>query len=219
MRCAIACASAASTAPATLISASSVAPSPSATIWRGEVAADVRERRRERGVGRGVRSTGAAPFASSTTASFVEHSPSTEIALKLVVDGGAQELDRLARLERVVGRDDREHRREVRVDHPGALRHAADGEAVAVRDRRLRLRVGGEDRLGRVVAAVGGERGGCGVEAGERCAPSAAARRSRRSRARAPAPARGRAARPRARRSRARRARPARRSRRSRRPS
>ena len=42
------------------------------------------------------------------------------------IDRGAQELDRLARLERIVGRDEREHRREVRVDHPGALRHAAD---------------------------------------------------------------------------------------------
>ena len=43
------------------------------------------------------------------------------------------------------------------MDHPGALRHAADAESVAVRDRRLRLRVGREDRLGRVVAAVGRE--------------------------------------------------------------
>ena len=58
------------------------------------------------------------------------------------VDRRAQELDRLAGLERVVGRDDGEHRREVGVDHPGALRHPADREAGAVRDRLLRARVG-----------------------------------------------------------------------------
>ena len=40
---------------------------------------------------------------------------------------------RLAGRERVVGGDDREHRREARVDHPGALRHPADREAAAAR--------------------------------------------------------------------------------------
>ena len=122
-----------------MISASSVAPSPSATICVRQLGADGAAARAANALSvAGVRSICAAPEESSTTASFVEHSPSTVIALKLIVDGGPQEVDRLARLERIVGRDDREHRREVRVDHPRALRHAADGEPVAVRDRRLR---------------------------------------------------------------------------------
>ena len=40
------------------------------------------------------------------------------------------------------------------MDHPGALRHAADDEAVAGDDCLLRLGVGREDRLGGGVAAV-----------------------------------------------------------------
>ena len=47
------------------------------------------------------------------------------------VDRGPEEGDRLARLERIVRRDDREHRRQVGVDHPRALGHATDGEAGA----------------------------------------------------------------------------------------
>ena len=70
------------------------------------------------------------------------------------LDRGAEERDRVARLERIVGRDDGEHRREVRVDHPRALGHAADREAGPVCDGRLRLRVGGENRLRRIAAAV-----------------------------------------------------------------
>ena len=106
----------------------------------------------------GVRSIPLAPLASRQTASFVEHSPSTEIELKLRSTAGRRKLDRLARLERVVGREHREHRRQLRMDHPGALRHPADGEPVE-RDRGLlRLRVGGQDRLGRVWAARGRDR-------------------------------------------------------------
>ena len=53
------------------------------------------------------------------------------------------------------------------MDHPGALRHPADGETIPGDDRRLRPVVGREDRLGGGVAAVGGE-GLCGrVDAGE----------------------------------------------------
>ena len=105
-----------------------------------------------------------APFASRITVSFVEQSPSTVIALNVSSTAG-REARRLARLERVVGRDDREHRREVGVDHPGALRHPADGEAVARRERLLRLRVGGHDRVRRLVPAVVGERGDGSVDA------------------------------------------------------
>ena len=53
------------------------------------------------------------------------------------------------------------------MDHSGALRHPADDEAARREGRDLRLRVGRQDRVGRVVAAVGGERRGCGVEAGD----------------------------------------------------
>ena len=41
------------------------------------------------------------------------------------------------------------------MDHPGALGHPADGEPVERDGRLLRLRVGREDRLRRVVAACG----------------------------------------------------------------
>ena len=53
------------------------------------------------------------------------------------------------------------------MDHPRPLRHAADREAVARGDGRLRAGIGGEDRGGSVVAAVGGERSGGSVDAGE----------------------------------------------------
>ena len=72
------------------------------------------------------------------------------------------------------------------MDHPGALRHPADGEAVE-RDRRLlRARVGGEDRLGGVRATVGRERGHGRLRARRGRGRAAAAARSRRSRGRAP---------------------------------
>ena len=83
------------------------------------------------------------------------------------VDRRPEERDRLAGLERVVGRHDREHRREVRMDHPGALRHAADGEAGAVDDGLLRARVRGHDRLGGGGAARAREPDRGGLDAGE----------------------------------------------------
>ena len=93
-----------------------------------------------------MRSIPEAPFASRMTASFVEQSPSTEIELKLSSTAGRRNSIGSPGRERVVGRDDREHRRQVGVDHPGALRHAADGEAGPGRDGLLRLRVRGHDR-------------------------------------------------------------------------
>ena len=77
------------------------------------------------------------------------------------VDRGAQELDRLTRLERIVRRQYRQHRRELRVDHSRALRHAADGEARAPSRGFLRMRVRGHDRRRGVAAAVDAQRGGC----------------------------------------------------------
>jgi hypothetical protein len=61
-------------------------------------------------------------------------------------------------VERVIGGDHGEHRGEAGVDHPGALRHPADREALAAHDGLLRARVGGEDRLGRRGAPLGPER-------------------------------------------------------------
>ena len=111
MRCAIAFASAWLTAPETLISATSVAPSPSATTWPRQVAADLGERRGN------ASSSRAAP----ERAVREQHDRVVRRALAVdrdrveaLCDGGPQELDRLAGCERVVGRDDGEHRREVR---------------------------------------------------------------------------------------------------------
>ena len=113
-----------------------------------------RARRRTRASVAAVRSTPLSPFASRMTASFVEHSPSTEILLKLWSTARLRKPCALVGRQRVVGGDDREHRREVRVDHPGTLRHPADREAAAPHDRLLGARVGGQDRLRRVAAAV-----------------------------------------------------------------
>ena len=88
IRCAIARASAVLAAPATLISATSVAPSPSTTICDERSRQTVRSASANDVSVAGERSIGAAPDESSTTASFVEHSPSTEIALKLSATTG-----------------------------------------------------------------------------------------------------------------------------------
>ena len=83
MRAAIARACEPSTAPVTSISASTVAPSPSATICSAS-SSQTRPRASAKAVSdAGVRSIPLAPFASRQTASFVEHSPSTVIELKL----------------------------------------------------------------------------------------------------------------------------------------
>ena len=87
-RSAIARASASLAAPRTTISASTVAPSPSATIFRASSAQTLRRQSENSSSEAGVRSILLAPFASSRTESFVEHSPSTEIALKLASTAG-----------------------------------------------------------------------------------------------------------------------------------
>ena len=165
MRWAIAFASASLAAPATLISASSVAPSPSATICDDRSRQTRAQRECECLVARrralDLRDAGGEQHDRVVRRALAVDGDRVEARL----DRGAEERDRVARLERIVGRDDREHRREVRVDHPGALGHAADREPGPVRDGRLRLRVGGENRLRRIAAAVGGERSGCGDEA------------------------------------------------------
>ena len=159
-------------------------PSPSATISRASAVQTSRSAAANCSSRAGLRSTPLAPFASSTTASFVEHSPSTEIRLKLSLDRRPQELDRLSGLERIVGRDDREHRREPRVDHPRALRHPPDHESVTVDGGLLRPAIGGHDRLRRRSTAVVRERRPPPHARPRAHAPSAAALRSRRSRER-----------------------------------
>ena len=88
MRSAIARASPSVAAPRTAISASTVAPSPSTTICRASSPQTFRTASASSSSLAGVRSTPLAPFASRITASFVEHSPSTEIALKLASTAG-----------------------------------------------------------------------------------------------------------------------------------
>ena len=87
-RSAIARASPSLLAPRTAISASTVAPSPSTTICFASSPHTVRRQSAKSSSVAGVRSTPLAPFASSRTVSFVEHSPSTEIALKLASTAG-----------------------------------------------------------------------------------------------------------------------------------
>ena len=87
-RSAIARASASLAAPCTAISATTVAPSPSATICLASSPQTVRRQSANCSSEAGVRVILLAPFASNTTVSLVEHSPSTEIALKLVSTAG-----------------------------------------------------------------------------------------------------------------------------------
>ena len=192
IRRAIAFASPAVAAPLTSISRRMVAPSPSATICCARSAQTSPSAPANSASVAAVRSTPLSPFASRMTASFVEHSPSTEILLKLWLTARLRKPCASAALQRVVGGDDREHRREVRVDHPGALRHPADREAAARDDCLLGERVGGQDRLRRLAAAV---RRDLDLRRGRRAASaSAASPRSLRSRGRAPARGRSRAA-------------------------
>ena len=71
-----------------MISASTVIPSPSATTARASSRAHLRERLANEASVAAVRSSPLAPFASSSTQSFVDGSPSTEIALKDVSTAG-----------------------------------------------------------------------------------------------------------------------------------
>ena len=83
IRLAIAFASPSLAAPLTSTSSSTVAPSPSITIWRDRSAhTSLRAEANSRSVCR-VRSIPLAPLASRITASLVEQSPSTEMRLKL----------------------------------------------------------------------------------------------------------------------------------------
>jgi len=68
--------------------------------------------------------------------------------LKLASTAGRRKSIASPGLERVVGGDDRKHRRHLRVDHPRALGHPAAVKPAPARDGLLRGRVGGEDRLG-----------------------------------------------------------------------
>jgi len=83
IRLAIASASPGLAAPFTSISSSTVAPSPSSTICRERSAQTSPSASPNARSVSGVRSIPLAPFASRITASLVEHSPSTEIRLKL----------------------------------------------------------------------------------------------------------------------------------------
>ena len=130
----------------------------------GEVGADLRHGIRE--VGRRAGATPEAPEASSTTVSLVDMHPSESTRSKVSRSPRAGRR-RGRRGGDGIRRDDDEHRRERRGEHAGALGHAADRPALALGDRGLRDGVGGEDRLGRGRAAVGGQGPGSGVDAGQ----------------------------------------------------
>jgi len=53
------------------------------------------------------------------------------------LDGWSEDVGRLTRSEGIVGRDQGQHRREAGMDHPCALRHPADREAVTLNHRLL----------------------------------------------------------------------------------
>ena len=81
-------------------------------------------------------------------------------AVEALVDSWAEEVDRLSEVERIVRREYGKHRRQSRMDHPRALGHASDDEAVGAHDRLLRPAVGRENRCGGGVSAVRPERRG-----------------------------------------------------------
>ena len=72
--------------------------------------------------------------------------PSTVIRSKEAGDGGAQ--GGVGVLDHGVGLHEAEHRREARLDHPGALRLGGEGDAAGPQRAALRPAVGGQDRLG-----------------------------------------------------------------------
>ena len=88
-------------------------------------------------------------------------------AIEALCDDGPQEALDLVPGEGEVGRDDGEHRGQAGMDHPGALRHAPDGEAVARDGGLLRARVGGEDGRRRVGTARRRERVRDALEPGQ----------------------------------------------------
>ena len=111
--------------------------------------------------------------------------PSTVIRLKEASTARAQRGGGVG--DDGVGLDEAEHRRHVRLDHPGPLRLGGEGDAAGAQRAALRPAVGGHDRLREGAAALRGEAGGGLVDPGQHGARSASARRSRRSRRRRPA--------------------------------
>ena len=109
-----------------------------------------------------------APLASSETWSFVDMQPSLSSRSKLTRVAARRARVELVGVEDGVRRDHDEHRREAGRQHPGALRHAADAPAVARRATAVfGTRVGRHDRARGIRAAVGGQGGGRGGDAGE----------------------------------------------------
>ena len=93
----------------------------------------------------------AAPVACSSTVSLVLIWPSTVIRSKEASTARAQR--RVGVVDDGVGLDEAEHRRHVRLDHPGALGLGGEGDAAGPQRAALRPAVGGHDRLGEGAAA------------------------------------------------------------------
>ena len=102
------------------------APSPSSGIWRGQLDAQLVQRRLKRGqvACRPAAACVAAPLANSSTVSLVLMCPSTLMQLKLSSTAAFSAAWADVGRQRGVGRDDAEHRRHVRADHAGPFAHA-----------------------------------------------------------------------------------------------
>ena len=131
----------------TTISSTTVAPSPSATIWRARSAQTVCNAPANAGVvARGIAgAVGEEHHRIVRRAVPVDGDP-----IERPLDRRSQEGGRLALVEWIVGGDDDEHRRETGMDHPRPLRHPADGESPDGDLGKLRARVGGENRACRL---------------------------------------------------------------------
>ena len=149
-------------APRTSMAMSWWAPSASATSWRARSAQTTVTASVSAG---GSTSTADAPDAMQ------EHRVVGRLAAVGVDAVEGRERRRAQRLVhgggvgRGVGDQDDEHRRQRRREHARALRHPPDRPAVALERRGLGVGVGGDDRGGGIVVAVGRERGRRGRDA------------------------------------------------------
>ena len=117
-----------------------------------------------------------APEASSSTVSLVEVSPSTEMRLKLTLDGGTEIGIQIGGLDRRVSQNVNQHRRvrhKLRMNHAGAF--AEGGNADLARCAIAPAPI--QPREGDLLHGIGGEDGLCGLLRSGSCSvPSDAAR-------------------------------------------
>ncbi len=153
-------------APVTLTVISLVAPSPPRTMPMASVWQTARSASMKSATFASVMRTPDAPLASANTQSFVEHSPSTVMALNVSSTAALSARCSSGRFDHRVRRHESQHRRHHRLDHAGALGDAADAERRAATGRDdgfdrcfLRKRIGRHDRDRRCRPARRRERG------------------------------------------------------------